>query len=363
MNILFKNEIILTFITIFLSAAGGYIFLKLAIPAGPLLGALFVSMSINIFKGNIYIPQSIVVISRIIAGALIGCRCSRTAILSLKKSFSQILFFTFFMISLSIFSGFIIYKITGIHKATAFFGSAPGGIIDMSLISSEFGADMSVVALIQTLRIIANITLIPFLAKKYAENDINFKTGGMENAKIVYTEDIPAESNEHKYCNGNVIRFLGTVLIAIIGGLFGITLSIPGGALIGAFIFVAMSNAFFVKLLIPEKIKYIIQVLIGAVIGSGVTHGSFSEIIKIILPALTTVALLLTIGILLGLLLNKMWKIDLITALLSTAPGGLTSMSLIALDLRADVAFVTSLQFMRLIVILISYPIIMKMLL
>lgn len=170
--------------------------------------------------------------------------------------------------------------------------------------------------------------------------------------------NISCKDNDFK---NKATRFLVTIIVGIIGGLLGIALSIPAGAMMGSFIFVAIFNAFLYELFIPIKMKYGIQILVGAVIGLGVTMDNILDLKKIIAPAFMAVSLLLAIGILLGLSLNKIWKIELITALLASAPGGLTSMSLIALDLGADISFVTSLQFMRLVAIMIFYPFIMRL--
>jgi len=345
-------------ITLLIAATGGFIFIKLKIPAGPILGAMFFSMIVSIFWGKCFIPEFMIIASRIVAGTLIGCRISRTSLLSLKKIFIPMLFFSFFLLSLSMFSGYIIYSISGIHKATAFFGSAPGGLTDMSLISSEFGADMSTVALLQVVRMIACLTIVPFIAKKNGINKLEDKN--INNEENIYLD---GKSCEEKSFNNNTFRFLATIFVGSIGGLLGIVLSVPAGALTGAFVFVALFNLFFFKLFIPAKIRYGTQMLIGAVIGSGMTMDDVVGLKKIIIPALMVAVFLLSIGILLGFLLHKIWDIDMITALIATAPGGLTGMSLIAPDVGADVSVVTSLQFVRLIAIITVYPIVMKVIL
>jgi len=343
LDIIIESQITYILITFLVAAVGGFIFLKLKVPAGPILGAMIPVMIISIFWVKFSVPEPVVITLKIMGGTFIGCQVSRKNILILKKIFLPTMFFAFFIISLSIFLGFIIYRITGICKATAFFGSAPGGLMDMALISSEFGADMSIVALLQTVRVLANITFIPFIAKQL-ENK-KFVEKKVKKEKLLSINNFSYKENifDHK-----TIRFLMTFLVGFIGGVFGIILSVPAGALIGAFIFVAVFNAFFVKLFIPVKIKYGIQIFVGAVIGSGVTMDNVLGLKSIIIPALLVVVFLLSIGIFLGFLLNKIWKIDMITAIFATAPGGLTTMSLIASDFGADVSIVTSLQFVSL---------------
>ena len=111
----------------------------------------------------------------------------------------------------------------------------------------------------------------------------------------------------------------------------------------------------------PEKIKRGIQILIGAVVGSGMTMDNVLGLKNLIVPAVMVAIFLLTIGIFIGFLLNKIWNIDINTALVATSPGGLTEMSLIASDVGADVSVVTSLHFARILAVIIIYPIIIKL--
>ena len=125
LNIIFNSQIMFMLTKLLVAATGGFIFIKLKISAGAILGAMFFAIIVSIVSEEFSVPEIMVITSRIIAGTLIGCRVSRTSILSLKRVFFPMLFFTFFMLSLSMCSGFIIHKLTGIHKATAFFGRLP----------------------------------------------------------------------------------------------------------------------------------------------------------------------------------------------------------------------------------------------
>ena len=51
---------------------------------------------------------------------------------------------------------------------------------------------------------------------------------------------------------------------------------------------------------------------------------------QVFLPAIVSVAILLTVGIVVGYILHKVTGIDLITALLGTAPGGLADITIMA---------------------------------
>lgn len=356
MDIIFESQITNIILTLLAAALGGFIFFKFGIPAGSLLGAMFFVMIISIFWGNCFIPKCMITAVRISAGTFIGCRILRSSLLSLKKIFAPMLFFVFFMIILSIFSGFVIYNTSGIHKATAFFACAPGGLTDMSLISEEFGSDMSNVVLLQFIRVIGCMTFIPFVVKRIGRRKT--KNNNYSCKKII---SLDLQSCEYKSCTNKTINFFFTILIGFIGGFIGLTMSIPAGEMIGAFIFVAFFNIFVFRLSMPEKIKRGIQILIGAVVGSGMTMDNVLGLKNLIVPAVMVAIFLLTIGIFIGFLLNKIWNIDINTALVATSPGGLTEMSLIASDVGADVSVVTSLHFARILAVIIIYPIIIKL--
>jgi uncharacterized protein len=335
-------------ITLSVAAIGGTVFLKLKLPAGPVIGAMLFVMALSILWGRSSIPWPLVILARIIAGTLIGCRIHRSSLSILKGILSPMFFFSFFMLALSMGAGLLIYNICDIHKATALFGSAPGGVTDMSLISADYGAEMPKVALLQTVRIFACITIIPFVVKK--------------NLKRTKNDFISAEVPIIKYRKvSNPARIAAAVIAGTIGGSIGHFLSIPAGALIGAVFFVALFNMIFFRLYIPTKVSIGAQMLVGAVIGAGMTLEALVGLRYIILPALLVAVFLISIGLLLALCLNRIWNINMNTAIIATAPGGMTEMSLIAADVGADVSIVASLHLIRLIALLMIYPAAMKL--
>ena len=343
-------------ITLLVGAFGGFVFLRIKIPAGAVIGAMIFVIILSALTGKSYIPNSMILFSRMIVGTILGCRISLSNIKSLKNIFAPILFFTFFIIFLSMIAGLIIFRVSDLDQATAFFGSSPGGLADMSLISAEFGANMSKVAILQFVRIIACMVVIPFLVTK----NLRGKVGQDQKREVNIKEDFTSH-NKNGNLRTQITHFVIAVIIGLIGGTLGLLLSIPSGALIGAFILVTAFNIFCFRLYIPLKIRRGIQVLLGSVIGSGMTLQDVLGLKNIVIPATMVAIFLLIIGFLMGISLNKIWHIDLNTAIIATAPGGLTEMSLIAPEFGADLSIVMSLHFVRMISIIIIYPLVIKL--
>ena len=122
------NEIIFLILTLVIGILGGYLANKKKVPAAFMIGALF---AVAIF--NVFTDRALVMVVLMIA-------------------FSFVL-------------SFIMSHFLGIDYMTSFFATAPGGIMDISLIAYDFKANTSQVALLQLIRLISVISFVPFLQK------------------------------------------------------------------------------------------------------------------------------------------------------------------------------------------------------
>ncbi|GAA0723496.1 hypothetical protein GCM10008905_16190 [Clostridium malenominatum] len=151
-----------------------------------------------------------------------------------------------------------------------------------------------------------------------------------------------------------------TLLIAFIGGIIGIKAKIPAGALVGAMISVAIYNIYTGKGEIPYNFKLLSQIVVGGMIGLNFTIDSVQQIKKIILPSVILVVGLTVFSLSLGFIIHKISGIDLITALFSSAPGGITDMTLISEAYGADITKVALLHLMRLVTVITIMPLAIK---
>ncbi|WP_053954939.1 AbrB family transcriptional regulator [Inediibacterium massiliense] len=155
-------------------------------------------------------------------------------------------------------------------------------------------------------------------------------------------------------------KILYTLVIAVIGGLIGIKLKIPAGALVGAMIAVAIYNIYTGKGYIPIKFKIIAQMVVGGMIGLNFTMDIVKGMKELILPAFILVIGMTIFSIGLGFLISKFTGLDIVTALFSCAPGGITDMTLISEAYGAQTPKVAILHLMRLISVITILPMIIK---
>ncbi|KAF0194005.1 MAG: membrane protein AbrB duplication [Bacillota bacterium] len=153
-------------LTLLIAALGGYIGIRLKIPAGALVGAMLAVAVSNLgfgFSGEI--PTNFRTIAQIVVGGILGLSITRQTVSELRTIALPVAVLVFSMIGLSLVAGFILAKVTGWDMATAFFSSSPGGMTEMTLASMSFGADTPKVALLQLVRMISVISLMPLILK------------------------------------------------------------------------------------------------------------------------------------------------------------------------------------------------------
>jgi len=153
------------FYTLIAAGIGGYLGVKLKIPAGALVGAMVFVAVYNIYTGQGYIPKNFKIIAQIVVGAMIGLNFTIEAVAELKNLVFPALILVFGLTFFSLILGVIISKLTGLDLVTALFSSSPGGLTDMSLIAEAYGAETDKVALLHLMRLITVITVLPIMIK------------------------------------------------------------------------------------------------------------------------------------------------------------------------------------------------------
>lgn len=155
-------------------------------------------------------------------------------------------------------------------------------------------------------------------------------------------------------------RIILTLIVATVGGIIGLKLKIPAGALIGGMVAVAIYNMSTSKAVIPNNFKIAAQIVVGGMIGLNFTMETISGLKKLIVPAVILMVGLTVLSIGLGFLISKLTGMDLVTALFSSSPGGLADMVLISDAYGADTSTVAILHLIRLVTVVTFIPIAIK---
>ncbi|MDY0236955.1 MAG: AbrB family transcriptional regulator [Gudongella sp.] len=155
-------------------------------------------------------------------------------------------------------------------------------------------------------------------------------------------------------------KIIMTLFVAAVGGLVGIKLKIPAGALVFSMLAVAIYNIYTANAFIPYNFRVMAQIVVGGMIGLRFTKETMVEIKEILIPSIVIILVLTVFSLFLAFVLHKTTGMDIVTALFSTAPGGLTDMSLISDSYGADSPKVAVIHTLRIVLVVTFVPIIIK---
>lgn len=344
-------------ITIMVGAAGGLTALYFKVPAGAMVGSMLSVALYNVITGDAFMPQDVKVITQAAAGAFIGAGIKRKDVMDFKLMVKPAILMVVSMISLDLLMGYIMYKVTQIDLITSLFACAPGGIVDMSLISDDLGADSSKVAILQMVRLMAVFVIFPsmmkFIAKKFET-----KKGDALNEISVEKDETVKEDTKTRESYGNLAL---TLVLALITGVIGYKLGIPAGAMTFSMISVSALSIFAKRGYMPLNIRRATQVFAGVLIGERMTYGDLIALKSIFVPAIMLLVGIIAVNLCIGIFISKISNLEIVTSLLASAPGGVSDMALIAKDLGGDAPKVAVLQLARYVCVIAIFPILVKL--
>lgn len=341
----------MTCLTILLTACaailGGCIGLRLRLPAGALIGAMLSTAALNLAFQAAYMPAEVKFFTQVATGVYIGAKISRSNLSDLKAILRPALVLLAIMLCFAAAVGTLIFFISPLSVPTALFAMAPGGITDMTLASMDFGAESSVVALIQTLRVISTTALLPWLIRL-------FRDRGAPGAPPV-REAAPKAKRQRTWGDLGL-----TLLTGLLCGGLGKYLAVPCGAIAFSMAGCAAFNVAADRAYMPLNLRRFVQMFAGALIGCTVGRAQLLQMRELGWVTVIAIVSFLLLDLAAGRVMAVLFHMDPTTALFACAPGGITDMALIAEEMGADSVKVAGMHIVRLIGIVALYPLIIQ---
>jgi membrane AbrB-like protein len=235
-------------------------------------------------------------------------------------------------------SALLLMRLGKVDRATAYFGSMPGGASDMAEMGERHGAAPDLVAFAHSTRMLLVVSVIPAA--------ITF-------AGFAATEDYRPITTPFS-AGGLAILFLVAALAGWIARRLGAPTPFTMGPL---FVTIALTVAGISFSSVPTIFTNAAQVFLGAALGSRFDRRFLVDAPRFVAALLPSIALMLVLAALVGWTIAATSGAYLGTALLSAAPGGIAEMAITAKVLRIGVAFVTAAHVIRyLVVVLFTIP-------
>jgi membrane AbrB-like protein len=310
------------------------------IPAAWLIAPMVVAVILAVNGIGLAIPRLALAIPQGIIGLTIGQVFTLPILGEVAHAWAPIVLVVGATVVAAGVAGWILAKYSPLSPETAAWGSSPGAAVTMIALSGDYGADPRIVAFMQYLR----MTLV-VLTASFASRVLFFN----------------AEAHAAHAAAGTtpfaLVPFLLTLIVAVVAGFGGRYSRIPGGQ----FIVPLLSGAaIHVTGLFPIDIPWwfldAAYITVGWTIGLLYTRETLRFVARIIPTLIISTSVLLAMCALSGVLLVVLMHADPLTAYLATTPGGLDSVSIIALGSGSNVALVLAIQMLRLFAVVASGP-------
>lgn len=347
---------IVSIISIFIFGyLGSRIFAFLRIPGGFVTGSL-ITLAILTSQGFkcAELHWYFLTFLQIILGITIGCRIKKEQISIIKSFIIPGLISSVWMIFICITTGFFMAKIIDIDLGTALYASVPGGLSEMGLIALSLDLNVPIVTLLQFIRVISISLSLPLIASTcHIFYDTNCRTSYKSNIneKTKVSADYTQKEKTH-------IRDIFLLLFfGSIGGLVGKYTGIPVGGMLGSMFTIGVLRIIGLPLKeLPLWLIQSTQIMLGGYMGTTFIPEILSTLKSLLIPVLFFSFFVVLNGVIMGIVFHKVLKWDLSTALLATSAGGITLMTLTAIEIKADPVKVSIIQTFRIVIILLIMP-------
>ncbi len=241
--------------------------------------------------------------------------------------------------------GFVYFRRrAGYDPVTAYFAASPGGLNEMTLVGGQFGGDERRISLIHATRVFITVFTIPI----WYRIQQGFTTGGSARMSVGLMDVALADYAVLAAC-------------AVLGALGAQRIGLPAAAVLGPMLLSAIVHLTGVtESSPPTLIVSAAQIAIGSALGCRFVgfpmRQAGSTMIHGALVGLLMIAV--TVGSSLGL--AALTNLPLAAIVLAFAPGGLAEMSLVALALAVDAAFVATHHIVRIILVVTCAPLVFR---
>ena len=324
-------------LTLICGLLGGLVFWTLGLPLPWMLGCLTGSLIASLSGAPVGVSKPIRLVIMIILGVMLGGTFSPEVLVRAGDWIPTLIAAVIYLGLITLVAQYYCRKFLKMDRMTAIFSGFPGGLSEMTLLGEEVGADVRALTLTHACRVATILLAIPLFLTYWS---------GLEMVERPATGPIWSLMD---------IAFL--VAIAMGGLLLGKVAKFPAYQLTGPLLVSAIVHT---SGLIdgepPELVTLLLQFTLGSALGARFVGYSLKQVGKIMVLAVIMALLMLTVTFIVSALLSQAFDLSFEALILALSPGGFAEMTLAALSLGIDPAFVTTHHAVRLLVVVFVVP-------
>ena len=332
------NPPVLAF-TLLLGTAGGALFTWFQLPLAWMIGSMVFCTAASMSGLPIQVPGGLRSGMIMILGIMLGSAFTPHIVDRLGEWAISLAGLAFYIVLSAALGIVFLRKVARYDPVTAFFTATPGGLNEMVLVGGAMGGDDRTISVAHSARVMLVVMTVPVFFQMFQ----GYEPGNRAPLGPALT-DIP-------------IADLALLASCALGALVGRWLRLPAYMLLGPMLVsAAIHLAGLTEGKPPGVLIAAAQIVVGAALGSRFSGVRMGRIAHTLAIASALTAMLLVITMAFSLVLNWITGIPLPALVLAFAPGGLAEMSLVALALGVDAAFVSTHHIVRIVLIVSLVP-------
>jgi len=330
---------------LFLGTISGYLFNLATLPLPWMLGAMFINIIAALIRLPIAGPTKLRPLVAVIIGVMLGSSFTPDIYNQLGLWASSLIFMVLYLLAAAIVIVPYYRRVASFDLPTAYFAGMPGGLMEMMIIGKEMGADDRSIILAHTSRIVLVVALVAVWFRMVQGIDLSDRS-----QFGVPVSQIPAN------------ELIILTIVGIVGYLGGRLLRLPAPMLLGPILVSAAVHSMgIVHNPPPQELIIIAQIFLGTIVGCRFIGSEPKAILRAIFLGLGATAMMLALTFGFAMALHEMFEQSLEQLVLAYSPGGLAEMSLVALAMNADIAYVASHHLVRISVVMALAPILFRL--
>ncbi len=323
-----------------LGGLGGALAAWAALPLAWMIGAMLATTAGAMAGLPLAVPPALRSLFVVVLGVMLGSSFS-PAILDQLGDWAMSLGALIAYVAISGVAGLLFFRrFAGYDRVTAYFAAMPGGLSEMVLVGAAMGGDARIISMTHAARVLLIVLALPFAFQWLLDYDPAARpTFGAA------LEDLaPADLVLLSLCG--IAGFLGAR-----------ALRIPAAPVVGPMILsAAVHLAGWTSAPPPALLVAAAQVVVGAAIGCRFAGVGLGFVLRIVSAAAGVTLVMVAVTLLVAGVIHAATGLPIGALVLAFAPGGLAEMSLIALALSMDAAFVATHHIVRIFLVVVLAP-------
>jgi uncharacterized protein len=326
--------------TLLIAAAGGIAFALLGLPAGLVSGSVLAVSAAALLGGPVKVPIAPARVGYIIIGIQLGAVVTPEMVRGFLTWPASIALLVVASIAMIAATASYLRAVHRWDPLSALMGASPGSMVQVIALSTELGADLRAIAIVQTMRVLLLTIGIP---------------AGLALFGLV----APALPSARGPAGLSSLPEMAIIVVVSTASAFALMrLRFPGGLIFGAMAGSGILHGTgLVSAVLPWWIGGTAVIVLGAVVGSRFAGASPRLMLGYLGAAFGSFAVSLTIAGVFVVLVTYLFPFPVANVVVAFSPGAQDTMMVLALALNLDPVFVGAHHVARFLVVTITVAI------